>query len=50
MFPSQIGVAEGGTAVLFQIIGLRSGAGVALQIVSARQITFYIAFGLQALP
>lgn len=49
MFPSQIGVAEGGTAVLFRLLGFDPALGVALQLVRRIKSLFYIGFGLQAI-
>jgi uncharacterized protein (TIRG00374 family) len=46
MFPSQIGVAEGGTAILFQSMGIDPALGVALQIARRIKSLFYIALGL----
>jgi len=46
MFPSQIGVAEGGTGLLFALLGYDPALGVALQIVRRVKSLFYIALGL----
>src|SRR5262249_23761912 len=46
MFPSQIGVAEGATALLFRSLHFNPALGVALQIVKRVKSLFYIALGL----